>query len=83
MGLDPTRSPLRKILSLVRLPFRHFRTPGFRWKPDLIISLEKIHCNNIFPVYTGFCQITARSLPSSPACPVSFLPISKQSNVAK
>lgn len=28
VGLEPTRGRPRKILSLVRLPFRHIRVPG-------------------------------------------------------
>ena len=42
--------PGLKILSLVRLPFRHIRLIGFLWKPNLIISLVQSHCN-IFLFY--------------------------------
>ena len=45
VGLEPTRGHPRKILSLVRLPFRHIRSFGFHRKPNLIISLAKTHCN--------------------------------------
>lgn len=41
VGLEPTRSHLRKILSLVRLPFRHIRMSGFHQKPKFIIAQEK------------------------------------------
>ena len=50
VGLEPTRGHPRKILSLVRLPFRHIRLIGFLWKPNLIISLVQSHCN-IFLFY--------------------------------
>lgn len=71
VGLEPTRGHPRKILSLVRLPFRHIRSYGFLWKPNLIISPDKTHCK-IFLVSDQFFYLSS-----------SFFPISKQSNVAK
>ena len=38
MGLEPIRSHLRKILSLVRLPFRHIRLClGAIFAPELLV----------------------------------------------
>ena len=49
VGLEPTRGRPRKILSLVRLPFRHIRVfKTQRVLNDLLIITEFFHKVNIF-----------------------------------
>ena len=45
MGLEPIRSHLRKILSLVRLPFRHIRLClGASFAPEQKIYYHRLFC---------------------------------------
>ena len=54
VGLEPTRSHLRKILSLVRLPFRHIRIMASFLKPRIIISLVFLYCKLFLLFYKLF-----------------------------
>ena len=67
VGLEPTRGHPRKILSLVRLPFRHIRI----WFKELVLQTE---------VYDNIPKYVLQALFYYLQ---SFFPTSKQSNVAK
>lgn len=62
VGLEPTRGHPRKILSLVRLPFRHIRSSALEpdvylfLKPRFILSYPVVFCNTFFISEAVFFQ---------------------------
>lgn len=73
VGLEPTRGHPRKILSLVRLPFRHIRSSDLKssscslFKPELILSHPNHFCNTLYQFFSNFkaiegCKVVGRGL---------------------
>ena len=85
VGLEPTRGHPRKILSLVRLPFRHIRLSGLKsieyilFKPELILTHPNHFCNTLYQFFSNLeavegCKVVGRGLRAADQFHASVLP---------